>query len=373
MEICKTRTEQFLEIGLDLEEWQRLYYKNQQDYIRKRLIAIKYLYTGYSRLQVCQFIDCSYNTLASWIDKFIEGGLERLVEPIKHKNAPQHLSQENKQELRKIILEQSPKEHGIDRNFWTGEIIAQIIQHKWNISLKDSRIYEILKELKVTYQKAHRDYANANKAEQGEFVGAKKKIESLRPGGRVFFFDEFAVYDRPSLFYGWAAVNSRPQVLSDERRKRNKLNGFLSVDAVSGEEYFILSERSKTEDVVSYLALLCDDMAQEGCDKITIILDRNPTHKDKMRCQLKQLFENLGLTDRIEVEFIHTPAYSPDFNLAEYLIHQFRLKILHHLPADTTIDDIQMHIETYFANHQLQTPEQIKNTINHICKLGRQS
>jgi hypothetical protein len=40
------------------------------------------------------------------------------------------------------------------------------------------------------------------------------------------FFDEFAVYDRPSLFYGWAERNTRPEVKSDERT-RNKLNGFL--------------------------------------------------------------------------------------------------------------------------------------------------
>lgn len=195
----------------------------------------------------------------------------------------------------------------------------------------------------------------------------------MRPRERTIFFDEFAVYDRPSLFYGWAQVNSRPQVLSDERRKRNKVNGFLSVDAVSGKEYFVLSDRSKTEDVASYLALLCDDMAREGCQKINIILDRNPTHKDKMRNQLKQLFDRLGLTGKIEVEFIHTPAYSPDFNLAEYLIHQLRLKVLHHLPADTTIGDIQTRIENYFSTHQLQTPEQIKKTIQHIYKLGTQS
>ncbi len=29
------------------------------------------------------------------------------------------------------------------------------------------------------------------------------------------FFDEFAVYDRPSLFYGWAERNTRPAVWID--------------------------------------------------------------------------------------------------------------------------------------------------------------
>lgn len=182
-----TRTERFLEIGLDLEEWQRLYYKHQQEYIRRRLIAVKYLDEGYSRLQICQLIDCSYNTLASWIDKFIEEGLAGLVEPIRHKNAPQCLSEENKQELKRIVLEERPTDYGIDRNFWTGGIIAQVIQQKWGVSLKDSRIYEILKELKVTYQKAHRDYANANKAEQGEFTEDLKKTRIPTARGTSVF------------------------------------------------------------------------------------------------------------------------------------------------------------------------------------------
>jgi DDE superfamily endonuclease len=161
-------------------------------------------------------------------------------------------------------------------------------------------------------------------------------------------------------------------VPSDERRKRNKLNGFLSVDAFTGEEYFILSEKSKTEDVVSYMLMLCDDLSSKGYDKITVFLDRNPTHKDKMRRQLGKLLERLNLSEKIEIEFIHTPAYSPDFNLVEYLIHQLRLKLLHHLPADTTIQEIEKRIETYLENGQLQTPEQIQNTIRHICKLPSQ-
>ena len=36
----------------------------------------------------------------------------------------------------------------------------------------------------------------------------------------------------------------------------NKLNGFLCVDAVSGEEFFRLSGGSKTEEVSEYLALV---------------------------------------------------------------------------------------------------------------------
>lgn len=168
-------------------------------------------------------------------------------------------------------------------------------------------------------------------------------------------------------------MNTRPQVPSDERKKRNKVNGFLSVDAISGKEYLVLSPNAKTEDVASYMALLCDDVAQEGYEKVCVFLDNHSTHKDKMKHQLDCLLSTLGLRDKIALEFIHIPPYSPKFNLAEYLIHQIRLKLFHHLPLGTTMTDIEAEIEAYFQNHQLQTPQQIQNTINYICKLVAQS
>jgi hypothetical protein len=100
------------------------------------------------------------------------------------------------------------------------------------------------------------------------------------------FFDEFAVYDRPSLFYGWAERNTRPEVKSDERT-RNKLNGLLCIDALSGEEFFRLSPGSKTEDISEYLAELCLDSVELGYTKLCIILDNNPTHKQKMQAQAR--------------------------------------------------------------------------------------
>ena len=65
-------------------------------------------------------------------------------------------------------------------------------------------------------------------------------MESKKEKEKIVFFDEFAVYDRPSIFYGWAEKNTRPEVLSNEKGRRNKLNGMISVDAFTGLEYLKL-------------------------------------------------------------------------------------------------------------------------------------
>ena len=66
-----------------------------------------------------------------------------------------------------------------------------------------------------------------------------------------------------------------------------------------------------------YLADLCKDACREHVDKISIVLDNNPTHKLKMKKLLTEDIQLAGLENKIAVKFIYTLAYSPDFNLAE--------------------------------------------------------
>ena len=143
----------------------------------------------------------------------------------------------------------------------------------------------------------------------------------------------------------------------------------IAVDAFTGEEYLKLKEKSKTEDVSSYFAQLSQDCLQEGFDKLTVILDNNSTHKKKMKSQLHTRLHNLNIQEKIIVDFIHTPPYSPNFNLVEYIIHLLRLQLLHHLPLGINIQQVQEKLENYFKFNQLQTPEQIQNIIHHIYAL----
>jgi hypothetical protein len=72
----------------------------------------------------------------------------------------------------------------------------------------------------------------------------------------------------------------------------------------------------------------------------------------------------------LNVEFIHIPAYSPDFNLAEYEIHLLRLEKLHHLPSDLRISEIEKKLESVKI---LMNPEQIFKTLEHIFALAPMS
>ena len=89
-----------------------------------------------------------------------------------------------------------------------------------------------------------------------------------------------------------------------------------------------------------------------------------------MRALLSTMMRSNPELNDFNVKFMYTPRYSPDFNLAEYLIHQLRLQVLHHQPSNLSLNDMIQTIMNYLSTHKLQSEDQIKNTINHILKLG---
>ena len=141
-----------------------------------------YLSEGSSRAEVAQILGCKDLSIARWMSKYLKTGLEGLVEPIKHQ-VKERLNLEQQQEIKEMVLNDRPTKYGIDREIWTGKIIVEVIKQRWGVDLKTSRIYEILDNLNLSHQKAHRDcvaveprrYDNADPEKQKKFVKVLKK------------------------------------------------------------------------------------------------------------------------------------------------------------------------------------------------------
>jgi hypothetical protein len=61
--IWGTRNEQISKLPIDLDAWQKCYNRNQQEYIRRRLRAIKLYCEGKSRTMISKALGISYKTL----------------------------------------------------------------------------------------------------------------------------------------------------------------------------------------------------------------------------------------------------------------------------------------------------------------------
>ncbi len=146
------RLKKLREKSFEIEVWQKLFYQYQNTRIRKRLEAVKYLYEGMTRKEVMLEVRCSRQTLITWIDMYCVGGLEGLIQ-VSVSNKPERLSGEQKAELKRMLLENKPIDYGVDRQIWTGKIISDVIKQRWDVDLRDSRVYAILKDMGLSRQK----------------------------------------------------------------------------------------------------------------------------------------------------------------------------------------------------------------------------
>lgn len=211
----------------DRELWQKLYYKYPKSYQRRRLDSIKLLWDGYKQIDVCVQIGCDRKTLHKWIDLYLGGGFDSLLEPIQsNKKGKGKLQAYHLRVLKYIIIHKSPKDYGKATHRWTIPLIKELLKEKWGIELKKSRIQEILhQELGLSYQKFHRDYGNADKTKQKVFAkDLDSRIANQSQEEALIWFDEFSISTRADVSYGWAVRNSSPKIVTNEKKE----NGIMA-------------------------------------------------------------------------------------------------------------------------------------------------
>jgi transposase len=161
--------------GMDKQDWQRYYNQHQQTYKRSKLKAVELAvgHTGSFR-SLARELGCSKTSLANWLDCYLSKGLKGLVEGIRHQK-PERLSLEQKQQLQAWLLDKQPADFGLDGYIWTAKLIAVLVKQAFGVAYQPSGIYKLLDRMGFSHQRAHRDYGNADKEEQEQFISGLKK------------------------------------------------------------------------------------------------------------------------------------------------------------------------------------------------------
>ena len=82
-----------------------------------------------------------------------------------------------------------------------------------------SGMYDLLKRLNLSHQKAHSDQGNADPIKQQAFLDTlKDTLLDADETHAVVAFDEFSVCEKPTSYYGWAERNTRPVHVTNEKK-----------------------------------------------------------------------------------------------------------------------------------------------------------
>jgi transposase len=105
-----TRNKALAAKGFDEAQWQKYYHRHQQEYIRRRLKAIRLYYSSVKREQIAKELQITYKTLSGYLDLYLSAGLQGLVSPIV-KPRLQSLNQAQQDKLADMILHESPQDY----------------------------------------------------------------------------------------------------------------------------------------------------------------------------------------------------------------------------------------------------------------------
>ncbi len=214
----KSKKSEFDKLGFDEIKWTKYFQRYQQEYLRKRLRAIKLFAENTAVSTICQTLSLNKNTVYLFVNLYLKEGFEGLCRPAVRPK-PTLLSAAQELSFKQTILTKAPFECALEGNIWNGGLMREFIKREFAVDYK-SGIYDLLERLNLSHQKAHSDYQNASKDEQLQFLDRfKQTLLASDEQNAVVTFDEFSIQNKPTAFYGWAERNTRPRVKTDEKNE----------------------------------------------------------------------------------------------------------------------------------------------------------
>ncbi len=129
-------------LGLSLEDLKDQYFNEVDPKLKIRLLIVIHTLNKTPVTDIANFLLISRDKVYYWLRRFKADGIDGLYTK-KRTGRPSVIDYE----LIKEVLEQSPRDHGYDRDYWNLYIIKDYIMEKMDISVHDHYIYEILKKI----------------------------------------------------------------------------------------------------------------------------------------------------------------------------------------------------------------------------------
>jgi transposase len=271
--------------------------------------------------EICRLFRICERTIYNWLKEFIIKGFGWFSTLFKGRGRKPRLSKEQRAKLKEIIIK-GPEEYGLKTGIWISSVIQWVIQEQFNIFYAVKYIPELLKHMRLSWQKAkfvsdHFDEQKRKVWQEQTWPAILKQAKQL--GAVILFGDEASFAQWGSLSYTWGLKGKQPTVKTSGKRKALKVFGVI--EFFSGK--FIYQEHDGRFNAQSYQQFLEYVMTHFTCPVI-LIQDGAPYHTSGA---MKEYLETKKQEGRV---FCHQlPSYSPDYNPIEKLWKQTKADRTH--------------------------------------------
>jgi transposase len=107
----------------------------------------------------------SFKSICNWVNRLNKGGVEALVDQEKPGRSCR-LSAPELKSIKALVLDKTPADYGYNSSTWTGPLLLSFIQKEYKVDYKKAQIYNILKQLGLSFQKGKGIYPEAKEREE---------------------------------------------------------------------------------------------------------------------------------------------------------------------------------------------------------------
>ena len=160
--------------GYSAEDIQSLMNAEDRYKIGIRLYAVYQVAKGKSSRKLEDLYQTSFKQITNWVHRFEKEGIEGLKDKT-GRGRKSRVSEKQLERLSHLIKNESPVAYGYHTSTWNGVILMAWIKNHLGIEYQKTQIYNLLKKIGFSYQKARGIYPEVDRKKQEEFKEVLKK------------------------------------------------------------------------------------------------------------------------------------------------------------------------------------------------------
>ena len=334
---------EFTQEDIDALYYER--YHNPDPKVQKRMEVLYLKSQGLQHKEICRLCRISKTTLVTYLNKYRDGGIERLKEF--EYQGPTSKLDEHGPMLREYFEKHPPR---------TATEAQKAIKDLTGIERSPTQVRAFMKRLGMKYQKV--GYVPGGKAatpeKQAEQEAFKTqelepRLEEAKAGKRVVLFMDAAHFVHGAVL---AAVWCFTRLFIPSPSGRKRFNVLGAVNAVTKE---ILTFTNETYiNAESVCELLVQISRRYGQVPITIVMDNARYQK----CKLVWAYAKV-----LNIELLYLPSYSPHLNLIERLWRFVRKECLYAKYYEK-FADFKQAIETCIETADTENKDQLETLLS---------
>jgi len=230
--------------------------------------------------------------------------------------------------LKGVVLTTTPMDHRYDTRLWNRELLAELLNQRFNIQVAGCTVSLHLHQLGLSYQRPCYRALEQDPAQVAAFLEVKfPKIQRLaaRMGADIGFEDESGVGVSIRSGRTWAAVGEPPQVRASDRR-----GGYNVLSIITAEGELHDSWEEANIDGNRYVAFL-RQFLRGRTRPLIVIADQASFHRSVVVREFVR-------AHRAKIRLFFFPTHAPQLNPHEQVWNEIKHRRIGKQPVKNKID-----------------------------------